>query len=233
MTFGYGDRWWENKPADLEKTDAASAAKAASTSKDSYTTTIKMSLVKGKTYKFWFKYKYENPETKEVTLSDSSPIWKETFAIPNLTKAVQNLTLTAGVQSYGVKFTLDPLSVQQDVAIFESFTSNFASQSLVYEGTSTNVSILTTGATAFTPRWVKVRSRDRWDDLTNISEVTAGPVTPVDPIAAAIDVTPPASASSISAAWSGNNLSITATVDASAKKFIIRLTNGSTVGFFT
>ena len=164
-------------PPDLEKTDAASAAKAASTSKDSYTTTIKMSLVKGKTYKFWFKYKYENPETKEVTLSDSSPIWKETFAIPNLTKAVQNLTLTAGSQSYGVKFTLDPLSVQEDVVIFESLTSNFASQSIVYVGTSTNVSILTTGATAFSPRWVKVRSRDRWDDL-NISEVTAGPVTP-------------------------------------------------------
>jgi len=176
-TVGYGDRWWENKPADLEKTDTASAAKAASTSKDSYTKTIKMSLVKGKTYKFWFKYKYENPETKEVTLSDSSPIWKETFAIPNLTKAVKNLTLTAGSQSYGVKFDLDALSVQEDVVILESLTSDFAIQTIVYTGTSTSVSILTTGATAFSPRWVKVRSRDRWDDL-NISEATAGPVTP-------------------------------------------------------
>jgi hypothetical protein len=34
-------------PADLEKTNAASASAAASTSKDSYTKTIKMSLVKG------------------------------------------------------------------------------------------------------------------------------------------------------------------------------------------
>ena len=164
-------------PPDLEKTNAASAASASSTSKDSYTKKINMILIKGKKYKFSFKYKHEDPDTKEIRLSEASPFWTETFAIPNLTKAVQNLTLTAGSQSYGVKFTLDPLSVQEDVVIFESLTSNFASQTIVYVGTSTNVSILTTGATAFSPRWVKVRSRDRWDDL-NISEVTAGPVTP-------------------------------------------------------
>ena len=160
-------------PADLEKTNAASAASASSTSKDSYTNTIKMSLVKGKAYKFWFKYKYENPETKEVTLSDSSPIWKELFDIPNLTKAVKNLTLTSGFKSYGVKFDLDTLSVQEDVVIFESLTSNFATQTIVYVGTSTNVTIQ---ASSYAPRWVKVRSRDKWDDL-NISEATAGPVT--------------------------------------------------------
>jgi hypothetical protein len=177
-TRGYGDRWWEqDRPADLEKTNVASAASAASTSKSSYTVKVILPLIKNKKYKFWFKYEHENADTKEKKLSDSSPIWTETFAIPNLTKAVQNLTLTAGSQSYGVKFTLDPTSVQEDVVILESFTSDFASQTIVYVGTSTNVSILTTGATAFTPRWVKVRSRDKWDDL-NISEVTAGPVTP-------------------------------------------------------
>jgi hypothetical protein len=164
-------------PADLQKTNAAAAATAASTSKDSYTKTISLRLVKGKTYEFYFKYKYEDPQTKEIKLSDSSPVWRETFAIPNLTKSVKNLTLTAGSQSYGVKFDLDPLSVQEDVVIFESLTSDFATQTIVYTGTSTNVSILTTGTTAFSPRWVKVRSRDRWDDL-NISEATAGPVTP-------------------------------------------------------
>ena len=177
-TRGYGDRWWEeDKPADLEKTNTASAAGAAATSKDSYTVKINLPLIKNKKYKFWFKYKHENPDTKEVKLSDSSPIWTETFAIPNLTKPVQNLTLTAGSQSYGVKFDIDPTAVQEDVVIFESFTSDFASQTIVYAGTSTNVSILTTGATSFSPRWVKVRSRDKWDDL-NISEATAGPVTP-------------------------------------------------------
>ena len=164
-------------PADLEKTNTAAAASAASTSKSSYTKTIRMPLIKNKKYKFWFKYQHEDQETKEVKLSDASPIWTETFAIPNLTKAVQNLTLTAGSQSYGVKFNIDPTSIQEDIVIFESLTSDFATQTIVYTGTSTSVSILTTGATAFSPRWVKVRSRDRWDDL-NISEVTAGPVTP-------------------------------------------------------
>lgn len=177
MPRDYRDEVGRTLPADLEKTADAAAASASKTSKDSYTKTIKMPLIKGKEYRFWFKYQYEDPETKKVTLSDSSPIWKESFAIPNLTKAVQNLTLTAGAQSYGIKFNLDPASVQEDVVIFESLTSDFAIQTIVYTGTSTSVSILTTGATAFSPRWIKVRSRDRWDDL-NISEVTAGPVTP-------------------------------------------------------
>jgi hypothetical protein len=177
---GYGDRWWEENsaiPADLEKTTTAAAANAATVSRGSYTVKINLDLVKGKVYKFLFKYQHQDPDTKEVRLSDSSPIWQESFAIPNLTKAVQNLTLTAGSQSYGVKFNIDPTSVQEDVVIFESLTSNFATQTIVYTGTSTNVSILTTGANAFAPRWIKVRSRDRWDDL-NISEATAGPVTP-------------------------------------------------------
>ena len=175
MTRYYDDD--RGLPADLEKTNTAAAASAASTSKSSYTKTIRMPLIKNKKYKFWFKYQHEDQETKEVKLSDASPIWTETFAIPNLTKAVQNLTLTAGSQSYGVKFNIDPTSIQEDIVIFESLTSDFATQTIVYTGTSTSVSILTTGATAFSPRWVKVRSRDRWDDL-NISEVTAGPVTP-------------------------------------------------------
>jgi hypothetical protein len=165
-------------PPDLEKTDVASATAALNGSKDSYTKTIRMPLIKNRKYKFWFTYLHENPDTKEVKESDSSPIVTRTFDIPNLTKAVQNLTLTPGVQSYGVKFDLDPLSIQEDVIIFESLTSDFASQSIVYVGTSTNVSILTTGPTAFAPRWVKVRSRDKWDD-DNISEATAGPVTPL------------------------------------------------------
>jgi hypothetical protein len=51
----YGDRWWEeDKPADLEKTNTASAAVASQTSKDSYTKKISLPLVKGKQYKFFF-----------------------------------------------------------------------------------------------------------------------------------------------------------------------------------
>jgi hypothetical protein len=230
-TRGYGDRWWEQtKPADLEKTNTASAAVASQTSKDSYTKKISLPLVKAKQYKFFFTYFHQDPDTQEVKESDKSPVWTEYFTIPNLTKAVQNLTLTAGSQSYGVKFNLDPTSVQEDVVIFESFTSDFASQTIVYAGTSTNVSILTTGANAFTPRWIKVRSRDKWDDL-NISEATAGPVTP---FSADVDTSTPPKAPvgvSVNAAIDTEdksgfsikmNVSWTASTDANTNGYVIR-----------
>jgi hypothetical protein len=230
-TRGYGDRWWEQtKPADLEKTNTASAAVASQTSKDSYTKKISLPLVKAKQYKFFFTYFHQDPDTQEVKESDKSPVWTESFTIPNLTKAVQNLTLTAGSQSYGVKFNLDPTSVQEDVVIFESFTSDFASQTIVYAGTSTNVSILTTGANAFTPRWIKVRSRDKWDDL-NISETTAGPVTP---FSADVDTSTPPKAPvgvSVNAAIDTEdksgfsikmNVSWTASTDANTNGYVIR-----------
>jgi hypothetical protein len=163
-------------PADLQKNDAAAAAASASISKDSYTKTIKMSLVKGKEYKFWFKYKYQDPDTQEIKLSDSSPIWKETFAIPNLTKGVLNLVLTAGYKSYGVKFDIDPTSVQEDIVIYESLTStNIGNE--VYRGTSTNITIPTN---SIATRWITVRTRDKWDDL---NKTDTGPlsVTPLNP----------------------------------------------------
>jgi len=164
-------------PADLEKNLDAAAASAAAVSKSSYTKKIQLPLVDNKKYKFYFTYLHQDPDTKEVKESDRSPVWTESFTIPNLTKPVKNLILTPGSQSYGVKFDLDSESIQEDIVIFESFTSNFATQNIVYVGNSTNVTILTTGATAFTPRWVKVRSRDKWNDQ-NISDATAGPVTP-------------------------------------------------------
>jgi len=177
-TRGYGDRWWEeSKPADLEKTNTASAATAATTSKDSYTKKITRPLVKGKQYKFFFTYYHQDPDTQEVKESDRSPVWTESFTIPNLTKAVQNLTLTAGFKSYGVKFNIDPTSIQEDVVIFESLTGVFGGEEyIVYVGTSTNVTIQTSN---YAPRWVRVRSRDKWDDL-NITNTSAGPVTPLN-----------------------------------------------------
>jgi hypothetical protein len=161
-------------PADLEKDATAAAEAAGSTSANSYTKTIRMVPVKDKNhnYRFFFTYLYEDEDTKLITESERSPAYLVKHIIENETLPVKNLTLTSGFKSYGVKFDLDPLSVQEDVVIFESLTSNFAVQNIVYVGTSTNVTIQ---ASSYAPRWVKVRSRDRWDDL-NISEVTAGPV---------------------------------------------------------
>ena len=176
MTRYYGDEVGYRLPPDLELSTAAAVASASAGSKDSYTKTIKMPLVKGKEYRFFFTYKHEDPETKEIKESDRSPVWKETFAIPNLTKGVLNLTLTAGFKSYGVKFDLDPTSVHEDIVIYESLTStNIGNE--VYRGTSTNVTIPTN---SIATRWITVRTRDKWDDL-NKTDTGPLPVTPLNP----------------------------------------------------
>jgi len=163
-------------PPDLEITPTAAAASAAVGSRDSYTKTIKMPLIKNKEYRFFFTYKHEDPETKEIKESDRSPVWKETFAIPNLTKGVLNLVLTPGYKSYGVKFDIDPTSVQEDIVIYESLTStNIGNE--VYRGTSTNVTIPTN---SIATRWITVRTRDKWDDL-NKTDTGPLPVTPLNP----------------------------------------------------
>jgi hypothetical protein len=162
-------------PPDLEIDSDKAAESAASTSANSYTKTIRMAPVVGKTYKFWFTYLYEDPETKKISESENSPVFTTTFAIENETKPVKNLTLTQGFKSYGVKFDIDPESVQSDIVIYESLTGAFAGEEyIVYVGTSTNVSINTSD---YSPRWVKVVTRDNWLDA-NRSSVTAGPITP-------------------------------------------------------
>jgi len=160
-------------PADLEKDPAAAAASASSTSANSYTKTVRMSPVVGKTYKFWFTYLYEDPETKKISESENSPVFKTTFDIPNGTLPVENLLLTPGIKSYGVKFNINPASVQTDIIIYESLTGTFTGEEyIVFVGTSTNVTIQ---VDSFAPRWVKVTVRDNWLDA-NRSSVIAGPV---------------------------------------------------------
>ena len=160
-------------PADLEKDPVAAAASASSTSANSYTKTIKMVPIVGKTYKFWFTYLYEDPETKQITESANSPIFSTSFTIPNETLPVENLVLTSGIKSYGVKFDLNPASKHTDIIIFESLTGAFTGEEyIVYTGTSTSVTVQ---VDSFAPRWVKVTTRDKWMDI-NRSSVTAGPV---------------------------------------------------------
>ena len=160
-------------PPDLQKDASSSASSAASTSANSYKKTVKLPVVIGKTYKFWFTYLHQDSETKKISESNNSPVFTTTFQIPNETKPVLNLILTSGIKSYGVKFDLDPTSVQTDIIIYESLTGVFAGEEyIVYVGTSTNVSIHTD---SFAPRWVKVSVRDNWLDA-NRSSVIAGPV---------------------------------------------------------
>lgn len=183
---------------DLQKNTNEAAAAASKTSPNSYEVKIKLPLTRAaKVFSFWFNYLYENPETKIVTEGPRSPTVQYGFDVPNLTKSVLNLTLTAGFKSYGVKFDIDPASVQEDIVIYESLTGAFGGeQYIVYVGTSTNVTINTSD---FAPRWVLVRTRDKW--LTaNHSDSTAGPVTPknADPDTS----TPPSAPQSASVAGS-------------------------------
>jgi hypothetical protein len=160
-------------PPDLEIDSDKAAESAASTSANSYTKTIRMAPVVGKTYKFWFTYMYEDPETKKISESENSPVFTTTFAIENQTKPVKNLTLTSGIKSYGIKFDIDPESVQSDIIVYESLTGAFSGEEyIVYVGTSTNISVQ---VDSFAPRWVKVVTRDNWLDA-NRSSVIAGPV---------------------------------------------------------
>ena len=226
---------WYGKP-DLQKTDTASAAKAAEKSNDSFDITIKVPLTRAnKIFSFWFQYEYQDPETLLLSLGPRSPIVTYGFDIPNLTKGVQGLTLTAGFKSYGVKFTIDPTSVQEDIVIFESLTADFANQYIVYVGNSTNVSINTSD---FAPRWVKVRSRDKWLTQNNTDVIAIGPdaggsVTPknADPDTS----TPPSAPTGVSvvgsidandkSGFSGKiTASWTAKTDANTSGYVIRWT---------
>ena len=165
--------WERYRTADLEKTTTAAATKAAEKSSDSFDVTIKLPLTRSNmSFSFWFNYLYKDPETLLITEGPRSPIVTHGFDVPNLTKGVQNLTVTAGFKSYGVKFTIDPTSVQEDIVIFESLTADFANQYIVYVGTSTNVTINTSD---FAPRWIKVRSRDKWLTQNNTDVIAIGP----------------------------------------------------------
>ena len=164
-------------PADLQKTDSAAASAASTTPVGSYDKIIRLPLKREGKYRFWFTYLYEDEETKKVTEGPRSPTVELGFDIPNLTRPVLNLTLTQSYRAYGVKFDIDPLSVQEDIVVFESLSANFANPYIVYVGTSNNITIQT-GSTA--QRWVKVVVRDKWLD-TNRSESAILTVTPLNP----------------------------------------------------
>jgi hypothetical protein len=217
-------------PPDLELNTAAAAANAASTSKDSYDITLKLPLTRAdRTYSFWFTYVYQDPETQALIEGPRSPVVEHGFEIPNLTKGVLNLTLIQGFKSYGVKFDIDPTSVQEDIVIFESLTGSFAGEEyIVYVGNSTNVTINTSN---FAPRWVKVRTRDKWLTKNYTDTIASVSITPknADPDTS----TPPSAPSTGSAVgsidvndksgFSGKmTVSWTANTDTNTSGYVIR-----------
>jgi hypothetical protein len=160
-------------PADLQLTNQAAAAAAASVTASSYTKIVDLPLVKYKKYRFQAAYMYKDEKTGGEVQGSLSPWLETTFDIPNNTKPVLNLVLTPGIKSYGIKFDFQAGSEHEDVIVYESLTGAFAGeQYIVYVGTANSMSI---NVSSFAQRWVKVVTRDRWLD-ENISATTAGPV---------------------------------------------------------
>ena len=84
-------------------------------------------------------------------------------------------------------------------------------------------------------RYIKIRHAGVSGSQTAYSPLSvAKEAQPTDPVAAASDGVPPANVTVSSATWSGDNVLISLTMPSNdlSKRFIIRLTNGSTVGYF-
>jgi hypothetical protein len=162
-------------------------------------------------------------ESAEVPFSASSYVNTLPAAI---------IVATAISNGYSISYTTPTDSTFNTIEIEEvesaSATAPSTGYGKVFSGSS-NPAIIPVGDA--TKRWVRARFTDGVGSYGPYGAAVA--VTPIDLIAAALDITPPTAATINSAVWSGNNITISATVASDVKKFIIRLTNGSTVGFFT
>ena len=207
-------------PKDLDKD------KSKATEQDYFTIPI-LNLQAGTPYAFNFQWVF--PDGTRSKWSDGYSVTTASYAT-KLTKPT--VTVTPSSLGYIVSFTKQTDKNFEHAIIEESVSSSNTAPTTGWTEvavTSTNPTTVTVGDTL--KRWVRIKLIDKISGNTAYSDPVS--VTPVDPVAAALDVTPPTGASGISAVWSGNNILITATVSADAKKFIISLTNGTTVGFFT
>ena len=194
---------------------------------EDYFTVVVPDLKIGTPYSFQFKWVFLNGTSSKW--SNGYPLTTASYTSKLTTPTI---TVTPASLGYIVSYTTQTDKNFDNAIIEEAVSTSNTAPSSGYQQvgvTSSNPITITVGDVL--KRWVRVKLTDKIAGNTAYSNIVA--VTPVDPVAAALDITPPSPASSISASWSGNNLSITATVSADAKKFIIRLTNGSTVGFFT
>jgi hypothetical protein len=212
--------WEKNYPDDLNKNNKVK------TGQDYFTIPV-VDLKIGQQYSFNFQWVY--PNGKVSPWSDGLTLTAASY-VSQLTKPT--ITVTPASLGYTVSYTKQTDKNFDNAIIEEAVsTSNTAPTSGYQEVgvTSSNPITITVGDVL--KRWVRLKLTDKIAGNTAYSDPVA--VTPVDPVAAALDITPPTAASGITAAWSGNNILITATVSVDAKKFIIRLTNGSNDGFFT
>jgi len=209
-----------NYPDDLNKDNKVK------TGQDYFTIPV-VDLKIGQQYSFNFQWVY--PNGKVSPWSDGLTLTAASY-VSQLTKPV--ITVTPASLGYTVSYTKQTDKNFDNAIIEEAVSTSNTAPTTGYQEvgvTSSNPITITVGDVL--KRWVRLKLTDKIAGNTAYSDPVA--VTPVDPVAAALDITPPTAASGITASWSGNNILITATVSADAKKFIIRLTNGTDEGFFT
>jgi len=210
----------KNFPADLNKNNKVK------TGQDYFTIPV-VDLNIGQTYSFNFQWVY--PSGKVSPWSDGYSVTAASY-VSKLTKPT--ITVTPASLGYTVSYTKQTDKNFDNAIIEEAVSTSNTAPTTGYQEvgvTSSNPITITVGDVL--KRWVRLKLTDKIAGNTAYSDPVS--VTPIDPVAASLDSTPPASASSVVAIWSGNNILITATVDADSKKFIIKLTNGVNDGFFT
>jgi hypothetical protein len=207
-------------PKDLDKNNSKT------TEQDYFIIPI-LNLTPGTPHAFNFQWVF--PDGTRSKWSDGYTVTTASYTT-KLTKPT--ITVTPSSLGYIVSFTKQTDKNFEHAIIEESVSNSNTAPTTGWtevKVTSTNPTTVTVGDVL--KRWVRIKLIDKISGNTAYSDPVS--VTPVDPVAAALDVTPPTPASGITASWSGNNILITATVSADAKKFVIRLTNGSNNGFFT
>jgi hypothetical protein len=207
-------------PKDLDKDNSK-------TTEQDYFTIPALNLKPGTPHAFNFQWVF--PDGTRSKWSDGYTVTTASYTT-KLTKPT--ITVTPSSLGYIVSFTKQTDKNFEHAIIEESVSDSNTAPTTGWtevKVTSTNPTTVTVGD--ILKRWVRIKLIDKISGNTAYSDPVS--VTPVDPVAAALDVTPPTPASGITASWSGNNILITATVSADAKKFVIRLTNGSNNGFFT
>jgi hypothetical protein len=194
--------------------------------------------------RFFIRYIGKDEEGNKI-IGDLSPALVFTNVGIETFKYVSVPTLTVTPQAFGYLVSW-PVPSSTDypnyryTEIYESKTlqnfgvNDLSNSAVVLKATSsTNSYVVPT--LDLDLRYIKIRHAGISGSQTAYSPLSAAAsATPTDPVAAASDGVPPANVSVSSAAWSGDNVAISLTMPANdlSKRFIIRLTNGSTVGYF-
>jgi hypothetical protein len=216
------DRWWESDyPDDLNKDNKVK------TGQDYFTIPV-VNLFPGTKYSFNFQWVY--PNGKVSKWSDGYSLTTSLYTT-KLTKPT--IDVTAAALGYIVSYTkqTDPnfsyISIEESISSSATAPTTGWSEKVV---SSSNPVEVTTGVSDINNRWVRARLYDKISGLTEYSDPKS--VKPFDPVADAVDATPPDEVTITSAQWVTTGLTeeiqIAYSIPANGgSEFQIFLTNGT------